>query len=114
VRRRLLHHVVDLALVHRVGQAATKDRPQVIILRGVVTLEALSKLAPALDQLGATFPVLQDVDLCLDIGHVPSQGVVHGEHEADISTFVARRRAPPPRPKEHSGGDAEDGNQRDH
>jgi hypothetical protein len=93
---------------------ATKDRPQVIVLRGVVTPEAFSELAPTVDHLGATFPVLQNVDLCLDIGHVPSQGVVHGEHEADINRLVARRRAPPPRPEEDSGGDAKDGHQRDH
>jgi hypothetical protein len=110
----LVHHVVDLPLVHRVGEVPTKDRPQVIVLGGVVTAEALSKLAPTLDHLVPTLPIFQDVELCLDIGHVTPQGVVQGEHEADISPLVARRGAPSPRPQQDSDGDAEDGDQRDY
>jgi hypothetical protein len=85
----LVLHGVDLPLVRRIGEIATKDRPQVIVLSGVVALEALSKLAPTLDHLGSICPALLDGDLCFDVCHVASQGMVHGEHEADISTLVA-------------------------
>jgi hypothetical protein len=47
----------------------------------------LSKVAPTFDQFGATIPVLQDVP-CFDICHVAQKGVMHGHHEANISTLV--------------------------
>jgi hypothetical protein len=110
----LVHHVVDLPLVPRVGEIASKDRPQVIVLGGVVAPEALSKLAPPLDHLGAICPVLLYVDLGLDACHVASQGVVHREHEADIGTLVACSRAPAPGSEQCGDNDAEDSDQRDH
>jgi hypothetical protein len=39
--------------------------------------------------------------------------VVHGEHEADVSTLVARGGAPP-RSEQYSENDADDCDQRDH
>ena len=83
----LVHHVVYLPLVQRVGEIAAKDRPQIVVLGGVVASEALSKVAPTFDQFGATIPVLQDVP-CFDICHVAQKGVMHGHHEANISTLV--------------------------
>jgi hypothetical protein len=103
----LVHHVVDLPLVQRVGEIATKDWPQVIVLSRVVAPEALSKLAPTFDHLGVIGPILLDLDPCLEISQIAKQGVVHGEHEADVSTLMARRGASPPCPDNYSD-DAED------